>query len=271
MPATTKQKVNALQGLLGDDRLVAEVLLSAGATQKELEELGVEFKEADAPGDAQVADAAGAETPPEAVAPPEAEKDAEPAPEADSQPPGAGADSATAEPGAAEAAVSEKADKPATDDGESADEPPEMEEEEGEESEDVFLSDLTVDEFAEMLAGALDEVFGPYFDKLDAIAAASERAAPAPAAPAPAAAAKEAGVDVDALQAELTTLKEQKAALDEVISALPKALKLGAYKASEATDTVVPDDSTLLNAMPKPDDGIKDFISSFVVGNSQVR
>ena len=241
MPATVKEKIDALRGLLKDDKLVADVLLSAGTSEKELIELGVDFKESDG----------GEETLPEISA---EEILAETSPKAtdDGQDDGDIAGKAA------------KQDKP-EEDAEAEDQ-----------TEDVYLADVTVDEFADMLAGALDDVFGPYFDKLDELSAMMQKPAPAPTPAVPAK--KEAGegeterlkAEVQALTQELTTLKEQKQTLDEVISNLPRAIKEKGFRASESERTILKDDDPKLDLMPKGDSSLVEF-TNFVIGNPQTR
>lgn len=243
MPATVKQKVEALRGLLGDDKLVADVLLAAGTSEKELLDLGVDFKELDA--EEQPSEEAASENQDEDVA---EETQEEPADETEST----------------------KQDEEEDSDEEAAAE--ETEEEGGEETQDVYLADVTVDEFADMLAGALDDVFGPYFDKLDEVAAGTTAAQH----PAPVPAKKEAEVDEaelerlrqenEALTQELATLKEQKQALDEVISNLPKGLKARGYRASEDEKTVLKEDDPKIKLAPQGDSALAEF-AKFVIGN----
>jgi len=251
MPPTVKAKVDALRGLLKDDRLVADVLLKAGTSEKELLELGVDFKELDGDDGAEETTTA-------------AQVDAE---ESD-------ADSKEVDD-SAEDTETTKQDKP------KADEPKEVAAEE-EETQDVYLADVTVDEFADMLAGALDDVFGPYFDKLDEMAFMMQKSQHPPVMPA---AKKEASDDTaqeadtameqlraqnEALTQELTTLKEQKEALDEVISNLPKAIKARGFSASESDETVLKEGDPKLKLMPQPDSALAEF-TGFVIGNPTQR
>ncbi len=234
MPATVKEKIAALRGLLKDDNLVADVLLAAGTSEKDLLDLGVDFKEAD---EGEPAEGTQTETMPE--------------------------ETTADEMGNADIAAKAK------------DEPDEDAEEEGQ-TEDVYLADVTVDEFADMLAGALDDVFGPYFDKLDELSAMMQKPTPAPAVPTKKEIEEENSeterlkAEVQALTQEITTLKEQKQALDEVISNLPRAIKEKGFRASESQKTILEDGDPKLSLMPKGDSSLVDF-TNFVIGNPQTR
>lgn len=178
------------------------------------------------------------------------------------------------------------------------------EEEEIAEGEEVYLSELTVGEFAEMMAEALDEVFGPYFDKLDEISAAIGGAKPAPAAeqgaPAaemPAAEKKELDeIDLDeedsdaaseekessedpvetavqmfsAMQAQIDGLINQNAKLKEDLErldSLPRDQKRG-FRPSQDESTVLKEGDPLLTQpalVEKSTQGVLQFIDEFVL------
>lgn len=230
--ATLKEKLTALQMILGDDALTEQVIKRSLATEKAADDAGLEFKEKDGEGGGEVdkTKAKGKKNPPPFMKkkPAPAASDAETEEEVEEE---VEEDVEEEEEKESDADVEEETYADADAEGDDLDDDDEFDDEEGKEFTE-FVGDLPVDALAEMIATTWKEAFTPLAALLqlsvdimkEMTVATKEMRDPA------------------AMKAVTKRIDEIEGTLKSITGDMPKAAKKSlrnGYRATEDEDTVV--------------------------------